>query len=273
MFYMYTDLRTEHSRRGIDRLVDHGSVIRAGRFFATPGTDEAAVAALQHGARATCLTAAKHHGLWVPEGSARHVYTRRGLPVPKGWITHGRTERWPEPDPVASPRLLLEHATRCLDPVALGILTDSALHKELVHEADIAMIRRRAPRSVHRVLDRTTSLAESGTETKVRLYLQLKRVPVRTQVQIPGVGRVDLLVGNRWIIECDSKEHHTGRSAYEYDRERDGASLDLGYFTSRLTYEMVFGCWTQTTERLDRVLASRQHLITPEQWIRTRRRR
>src|SRR5699024_4198688 len=118
--------------------------------------------------------------------------------------------------------------TRCLDPMDVGILADSALHQELVHEADNAMIRRAAPRAMHRVLDRTSALAESGTETKVRLYFQLKRVPVRAQVRIPGVGRVDLLVGNRWIIECDSKEHHTGSSQYEYDRERDGAAVDLG---------------------------------------------
>lgn len=271
MFYTYPQLRSQHSRRGIDSLVDGGQLIRAGRFFAVPGTDEAAVAAAQHGARATCLTAAKYHDLWVPPGPGRHVYTRRSAEVPQGWITHGRTEAWPEPDPVASPALLLQHATRCLEPLDVGILADSALHQRVMHEADIAMIRRAAPRGMHRVLDLASPLGESGTESKVRLYFQLRRVPVRAQVEIPGVGRVDLVVGHRWIIECDSRAHHTGEAKYEYDRERDAAAVDRGYFTTRLTYGMVFGQWTQTTERLDRVVAARQHLIRPEQWIRTRR--
>lgn len=270
MIYTYAQLRTEHSRRGIDSLVREGQLIRAGRLFVTADTDEAVVAALGHGARATCLTAAKYHKLWVPPGSGRHVYTRRGREVPQGWVTHGRTEAWPEPDPVASPSLLLLHATRCLDPLDVGILADSALRQGEVHEADIAMIRRHSPRDMHRVLDRTSPSAESGTESKVRLYFQLRRVPVRSQVEIPGVGRVDLLVGHRWIIECDSKAHHTGEAKYEYDRERDAASLDQGYFTTRLTHGMVFGQWAQTTDRLDRVVASRQHLIRPEQWVRTR---
>lgn len=272
MIYRQPDLRAEYSRRQIESLVKAGQLARAGRYYVTAGTDDGVTAALRHGARATCLTAAKHHGLWVPPGSGRHVYTRRDRPVPKGWVTHGWSRSWPEPDPVASPALLLEHASRCLDPLDVGILADSALREGALHDADVAMIRRRAPRSVHRVLDRASPLAESGTESKVRLHLQLRSVPVRAQVEIPGVGRVDLLVGERWIIECDSRAHHTGESRYESDRERDVSGLGQGYFTTRLTHGMVFGQWEQTTTRLDSVLASGQHLVGPGRWIRARRR-
>lgn len=271
MIYTTTELRADYSRRHIDLLVREGTLARAGHYLVTQGTEEAVVAALRAGARPTCLTAAKHHGLWLPPGKDRHVYTRRGLRVPDAWATHGWTRNWPEPDPVASPGLLLEHASRCLDRLDVGILADSALREGKLDEADVAAVARTAPPGVARVLDRVSSLAESGTESKVRLFFQLRRVPVRAQVEIPGVGRVDLLVGHRWIVECDSRAHHTGESAYEYDRARDICSAELGYATSRLTHGMVFGEWDQTVGRLDRIIASRQHLVPPERWIRMRR--
>lgn len=46
----------------------------------------------------------------------------------------------------------------------------------------------------------------------MRLRLRRRKVELRTQVTIADVGRVDLLVGERLVIEVDSKEHHTGRS-------------------------------------------------------------
>ena len=220
-------------------------------------------AALRAGTRPTCRTAAKHHGLWVPPGDGQHVYARRSHSIPTGWVGHGWTHAWPESGPVASPALLLEHAGRCLDPLDVGILADSALREGRLHTADIAAIRRTAPRAVQRVLARASALAESGTESKVRLFFQLARVPVRAQVRIPGVGRVDLLVGRRWIIECDSRAHHTGASVYAYDRARDFSAVKQGYITTRLTYGMVFGEWEETTSSLTRIVRSRQHLVDP----------
>lgn len=271
MIYTYTQLRAEHSRREIDDAVATGQLERAGRLYVLPGTDDAVVAALRKGARATCLTAARHHGIWTPPGPGRHVYTRRDQTVPSAWATHGFHRSWPEPDLVASPGLLLEHACRCLEPLHVGILAESAMHQGLLHEADVAAIRHTAPRPVQRVLDRANPLAESGTETKVRLHLELRRVPVTAQVDIDGVGRVDLLVGRRWILECDSKAHHTDEGAYAKDRGRDIRAAELGYMTSRLTYEMCFGGWDETMVRLARMVASGQHLIPSDEWIRARR--
>lgn len=272
MIYTTTDLRTDLSRREIDSLVDIGQLIKAGRsFYATPSTDALVVAALRAGARPTCLTAAHHHKLWVPPGSGKHAYSHRSRDLPTGWIPHGWHQTWPEADPVASPGLLVQHAATCLDPVDVGILADSALHDGSLDPADLAAITRGAPRDAARVLARATKKAESGTETKVRLFFQLRGVPVQPQVEIPGVGRVDHLVGRRWIVECDSKEHHTGTAQYEYDRARDMAAAARGYTTNRLTYDMVFGTWTATTELLISIIRSGQHLVDPARWLRGHR--
>lgn len=272
MLYTYTQLRREpYSRRTIDKLVDAGTLRRAGRFFASRSVDDAVVEALSQGLRPTCLTAAEHHGLWLPPGSGTHVYGRRRVELPEPYVDHGWNRVWPEHLPVASQALLIEHAARCLDPLDVGILADSALRQGKLHESQLDAIRASVPRPVSRVLARASASAESGTESKVRLYLQLRNIPVRSQVEIPGVGRVDLLVGRRWIIELDSRAHHTGESVYEYDRERDGSAVELGYFTTRLTHLMVFGQWARTQTRLAEIAASRQHLVAPERWIRARR--
>lgn len=271
MIYTYAQLRADHSRREIDHAVDTGQLERAGRHFVLPGTDDAVVAALRKGARATCLSAARHHGIWTPPGPGRHVYTRRGSATNSAWVTHGYHHSWPEEDAVATPALLLEHATRCVEPLDVGILAESALHLKLLDEADVAAIRNASPRRVQRVLNRANRLAESGTESKVRLHLELRRVPVRPQVEIDGVGRVDLLIGESWILECDSKSHHRDEAAYEADRARDFRAAARGYRTNRLTYDMCFAGWEETTVWLAQMVATGEHLIPPAERLRARR--
>lgn len=268
MIHTAGELRSEYSRREIHALVEHGRLLRAGRYYATTDTDDRVVTALRARVRPTCLTAARHHGLWVPPGPGQHVYVHRARALPPGWIGHGWHQTWPETEPVASPELLLTHACRCLSPLDVGVLADSALREGTLDPADVAAIRRAAPRDARRVLERATPAAESGTETRVRLFFQLRGVPVRPQVWIPGVGRVDLLVGCRWILECDSRAHHTGEVQYEYDRARDLNAAQRGYTTSRLTHGMVFGEWEATTQQLLTILRSGRHLIEPSRWLR-----
>lgn len=242
-----------------------GEVARAGRYYVTPDTPPEIREALAHGLRPTCVTAAQEHGLWLPPGRGRHVYVRRGA-VGRGWVGHGWHQRWPEEAPVASPRLLLEHALTCLDPLDVGILADSALHQELVSADQVAALASVAPRGVARVLARASGEAQSGTESKVRLFLQLHNVTVTPQVEIPGVGRVDNLAGRRWILESDSRAHHTGEDTYAKDRARDLRALELGYFTSRLTHWMTFGGWRRTSRTLLDVIRSGQHLEDPAKY-------
>lgn len=93
------------------------------------------------------------------------------------------------------------------------------------------------------MVDRTGP-SEAGTESLARYRLQSKQVKVRSQVSIPGVGRVDLLVGNRSIIEVDGEEFHHSSEQFHRDRERDMEALRLGYLTLRLTYRHVVHDWT-----------------------------
>jgi very-short-patch-repair endonuclease len=89
------------------------------------------------------------------------------------------------------------------------------------------------------------------------LRLRAAGIRLRTQVVIPGVGRVDFLVGDRLIIEADSREHHL--SAYQADRTRDRVAIGLGYLVIRLTYEDVVYRWDTVYRDIQSVIQRRAH--------------
>ncbi|HEV7624809.1 MAG TPA: DUF559 domain-containing protein [Amnibacterium sp.] len=64
---------------------------------------------------------------------------------------------------------------------------------------------------------------------------------VEPQVEIAGVGRVDLLVERRLIVELDGREYHAGR--FERDRTRDAAAALRRYRTLRFTWAQVLFDW------------------------------
>lgn len=99
------------------------------------------------------------------------------------------------------------------------------------------------PKRVRELLERCDGRAESGTESLARLRLRRRHLKVTPQVVIPGVGRVDLVVGNRLVIEVDSWAHHSSYEAYEHDRYRDLVLGELGYLVIRLTYRRVMHDW------------------------------
>lgn len=262
-------IRTRDQWRGTARelaaAVARGEVLRVGRYYVSPDAPQEIRAALAEGLRPTCATAAEQHGLWVPPVAGVHVYSRRGSTHP-GFVGHGWHHRWPEDSAVASPQLALRHAMGCLDPLDVGIIVDSALHQGLLGAQQVRDLAEGAPRGVARVLARACGQAQSGTESKARLFMQLHNVTVTPQVEIDGVGRVDNLAGRRWILECDSRAHHTGVTTYATDRARDLRALELGYFTTRLTHWMVFAGWRRTSDTLLRVIRSGRHLDPPERW-------
>lgn len=95
----------------------------------------------------------------------------------------------------------------------------------------------------------------------VRVMLSSRGVPVRPQVHVPGVGRVDLLVGESLIIECDSEEHHAG--IIDKDRRRDMMARRLGYTVVRLSWQQVWCTWEETRAFLADLIRTRRHLMRP----------
>lgn len=81
---------------------------------------------------------------------------------------------------------------------------------------------------------------------------------MQSQVWIDGVGYVDLLVGDRLVIECDSAAFHEGYQS-ERDYERDQQLLRLGYLVLRLKYQHVLHEWDRIEELVLDVVRARRH--------------
>jgi len=127
----------------------------------------------------------------------------------------------------------LAQAIRCQDASAAIATVDSVLHLGLMTYADVRDLFAWLPERYGVILRLSDSSAESGPETYMRLILRRLGLRYATQVNIPGVGRVDFVVEGWLIVECDSKAYHEGWSKQKQDRRRDLAAAALGYSTLR----------------------------------------
>ena len=286
---------TDADRR---RLLRRGRMSRAGTWYVTDEAPQDLVSLLAQGVRPTCVSAALHHGLWVPLHEGDHVYRPRGLAaveprrnivvtgrdaavtgrdtavtsrdvavpgrdvaVPgRDMVMHGSAMRsWPDRAPIADLPLALEHAMRCLSVRDAAILLESALNRRKISMGEVERLLAALPAVRRAQLARVTPLSESGTETAVRWWLESLHVPVTPQVRVAGVGRVDLKLGTSWIIECDSATYHDNPEQYHRDRARDLRLQARRYMVTRLTREQVFLGWEETKAQLLTIIRRRDH--------------
>ena len=286
---------TDADRR---RLLRRGRMSRAGTWYVTDAAPQDLVSLLAQGVRPTCVSAALHHGLWVPLHEGDHVYRPRGLAaveprrnivvtgrdaavtgrdtavtsrdvavtgrdvaVPgRDMVMHGSAMRsWPDRAPIADLPLALEHAMRCLSVRDAAILLESALNRRKISMGEVERLLAALPAVRRAQLARVTPLSESGTETAVRWWLESLHVPVTPQVRVAGVGRVDLKLGTSWIIECDSATYHDNPEQYHRDRARDLRLQARRYMVTRLTWEQVFLGWEETKAQLLTIIRRRDH--------------
>ncbi|MDY6812021.1 MAG: hypothetical protein SW127_23945, partial [Actinomycetota bacterium] len=77
---------------------------------------------------------------------------------------------------------------------------------------------------------------------------------------VPGLGHVDLKVGDRLLIEIDSKAHHTGVHNYDEDHWRDQVATSLGLHRLPLTYKNVVYEWPKTVDKVLDAVRGGHHL-------------
>lgn len=255
----------ELTRRGIDDL-QRRKLCRAGRlvrlrhgWWAVPGADEDIVSAVRTGGVLACVSALEKHGAWVPRTDSPHIRAsararRSGRPVGRCSVGRGGFPSAVDPADVA-----LACASRCLPGEQFVAVCDSVLNLRILTSSEVVSALANESASVRRLLERVDGSSQSGTESLVRLRLRSARIGVRTQVTIPGVGRVDLLVGRRLIIEIDSRAHHTGVEHYATDRRRDRMSVAGGYLVLRVTYEDVMYGWKEVFADISALVHRREH--------------
>lgn len=264
-------VRHSWSRRQIARKVAGGAWLRVSRGWIGNGLAEPAVeAAVRAGGALSCVSALRRHDVWVPPDPTVHLrysdHRRRKKPGIRSCAPAGR----PLPVPVAVDgiRLALESAAGCLRGDELTAVLDSALNKRLVSITDLEQWFGHYPHAVRKAVGSCDPMAESGTESLTRLRLRRRQIGLRAQVEIAGVGRVDLLVGDRLVIELDSKAHHTSLASYASDRARDRRLRALGYQVIRLTYEEVMYGWVDVEPDILAMIRRGDH-----RWPRTKLRK
>lgn len=134
---------------------------------------------------------------------------------------------------------------RCAGTIPAMVALESALNRSVLPQQAIESLRSIVPGWAQRQLYLASADSDSGLETIARLLFERMGVRVRSQVQIAGVRRVDLLVGDRLIIELDGRAFHSGEE-FNRDRVQDLELSLRGYLVVRLSHRMVTEDWDRT---------------------------
>lgn len=136
---------------------------------------------------------------------------------------------------------------------------DSSLRQRLTNPYRLAAYAERLTQKHRDVVALADARSHSGLETKARLRLRALGIPYRTQVRVRGVGAVDLVVGDRLVIELDGREWHSSEAAFAEDRRRDFILHERGCLVLRFTYAQVIYEWARVEALIRGLVARGEH--------------
>lgn len=253
----------------LTRAVATGELIRVRQgWYALPDRDPLLLEAVRVGGRLTCCSGARWHGLWVSRTEILHVrvgshdsrlrtrHSRRvRLAGDRRVRVHWGAKRSPGTRFALLPRECLWDMMWCQSPERVVAAADAALHLGLLTKAEWEGDIESLPKSLRSLLRGVDARSDSIIESIVRFRLvQLGYLP-RVQVRIRGVGRVDLILGHRLVIELDGWEFHNTRDQFEADRQRDAILARKGYRVLRFTYRQVTRRWHEVLGAIQSCLA------------------
>lgn len=261
----YELLQDGHTRRDIAAAVAARTVVRVRQgWFASRDIHPAIHQAARVGGRLGCVSALALHGVWVPGVDELHVTVAAHacrLRTPRDM--RKRIAELPDPrlrvhwrTAAVGTRLMLSPVSAMVDvldcqPVDfVAAIGDSLLlnhpglwgaWRELLSER---------PPADQLWLTCVDGVCESGSESLVWFRLRLYSLPIRRQVSIVGVGRVDFLIGERLVIEVDGAAYHTDPERFEADRHRDAALSRRGFRVLRFSYRQVLDRWPEVEQAI-----------------------
>lgn len=213
--------------------------------YALPAAPHEFVTAVARNGLLTCSSAATIHGLAVLHTPAvPHLAGHHLSDSDRAAVLHRKRHvvlrARPTGPPVVSPLDCVLDAARCLPFAEALVIADSALHRRLVVSEDLP----RHPRGPHaEAVRRLRSLAdgraESPLETLARLAFVLAGWDAEPQVYFSEVGRVDLVVEGRVVVELDGDAYHSTPAALATDRRRGNELTVQGMPVLRFGYRDV----------------------------------
>lgn len=245
--------------------VDRGHLVRVRRYWLrTDGAPAALIAAATHTARLACVSAARQRNWWIPEGVGAgihlHLHPHSAPPRAQGVVAH-----WSRPLVPVSPRRLVEsvedsllHVAECLDQESARVIWESAIRTERLTRA--ALLRVSWPSLAARTLAECVSArSDSGIETIFLTRLGPWGLTIRQQVTLAG-HPVDVLIGDRLVVQLDGFEFHSSSADRTRDVAHDRELVAMGYTVLRFTYGEVVHGWQRVERAIARAVAQGAHL-------------
>lgn len=211
------------------------------------------LSAIMHNAVLTCASAAGDYGLWLRATPNRyHLGCDHGHATNR-WAIAGATSRvhrglrYPPHHslPLAALEDVLFHALRCLPreaavPLAASAVRLHGLRTEFLEEDLTAQKSGRALATLRAVDPRVESLPEAEALLLLIPLAQELGLQVEPQAYVPGVGRVDFLIGGFLIVEIDGVAFHSDRGSVRRDRHRNNSAVLGGYLVLRFVPETIW---------------------------------
>jgi very-short-patch-repair endonuclease len=242
----------------------HAELVRRVWLALPDGPRDLRTAALA-GGRISCTSLARRRGWWIPEvvGTQLHLHLRPGSAptgLDKAWngVTH-----WTKPLVPAGRSLIgtvedaLLHIAACLDRDTALVLWESAARTERIAPETLRAIRWTS-RVARELAHAVTGLSDSGLETLLVTPLRRWGLRVRQQVHIAG-HLVDVLVGDRLVVQIDGYEFHSSSAQRAKDIAHDAELRLRGYTVLRFSYAQIVHEWPFVERTVRRAVGAGLH--------------
>ncbi|MGH3703635.1 MAG: DUF559 domain-containing protein [Agromyces sp.] len=247
--------------------VRSGEVVRIREgVFAAADTPHDVIAAVAHGGRLGCLSRIRAAGLWVLDDGDDRVHA--SLPRTGNARRHGDCRcivHWTGGPAVGGLAPLVEALAQvlgCRGIEAFFVALESAMRKGLIDRRSLAELRSRIPVKRRWVVDFARWDADSGLESLLRLRLRALGIELASQVDIPGVGRVDFLLAGLIVLEVDGVAGHAdGAASRHKDLVRDAVASTFGLEALRFDYAMVVHDWPLVEAAILAALGRNRHRV------------
>ena len=264
------------TKRSLAIAVADGAIIRVRQgWYVLPSTPEIQREGVRVGGRLGCISGARLLGLSVRVSGYVHVavvphtarlrsnsdkQVRLARLKSLGVVVHWNDTNTAGTRFVLGVRECLKQMSLCQSPEWVVAAVDSALRARLLTASEWLDDIRVLPRRLRRLLSRVDARAESITESVTRFRLEQLGFEPRLQVTIRGVGRVDMVIGERLVIEVDGYAYHSDPEAFEADRRRDARLSAHGYRVLRFSYRQIMQHWSEVRTAITAAVARGDHL-------------
>jgi very-short-patch-repair endonuclease len=256
--------------RHLTEGVASGQIIRIRNgWYALPDASHIDVAAVRAGGRVTGVSLVRALGGWTVDDGILHVAVLPNasrLQVVSSTIRRHWARSLDVPDldssrdTVSNSIAILARTESIADAV---VAIDSALNLGLLGASEWRRVMQGLSQGRTALSRYVDGRSQSGLESRCRMSIRGRGVRLQTQVHIGGVGTVDILIGERLVVELDGYRFHSDQHAFENDRRRDLELARRGYRVLRLSYRQVMNSWDSSEDVILRLVRAGEHLWRP----------